>query len=194
MADTTLFRRLDSEALPADLRKRVLDWMYTLFAHHTNESQAIGRAAAALGYGLDPKEYVSTFPGSTVNTIVNVPVTPPAEPTPSPPDLPNRPPDPCTTGAPAATQPPPVSPVPTTTATAPSPPSPPMAIPVVVTKDWPTWVKVAAVVGLIAAGVGVGWGVGSLRTIPGAPATPPSGAAVTVDKTWQLKIVETEKP
>lgn len=60
--------------MPPELRAKALDWMYSLFAHNQNETQAILRAATAIGHGLDPSKYVSTFPGSTTNvTIVGTP-------------------------------------------------------------------------------------------------------------------------
>lgn len=62
------------DRVPDALRTKVLDWMYTLFTHNQNETQAILRAATATGYGLDPSKFVSTFPGSTTNvTIVGGP-------------------------------------------------------------------------------------------------------------------------
>ena len=149
--------------LPLDLRRRVLDWVYTLFTHHTNETQAILRAATATGYGLDPSKYVSTVPGSTVNIITPPsPVAVSAETAPS-----------------GAAPPPPAS------TTLPPPPLTPTALPV---KGWSGWAQAAGAAALTAAGAGAGWGLGALTRGPGAPAVAPPAQTTPAETQWQLKL------
>lgn len=55
------------------VRNKAIDWFYQLFAWDQSERQRIDRAAAAMGYGLDPNQYVHPFPGSPPsNTVINM--------------------------------------------------------------------------------------------------------------------------
>ena len=187
--------------LPSGLRQQVLNWVYTLFAHNMNETQTILRAATALGYGLDPSKYVSTFPGSSVNVVVQAPdvIASKKEATVTPEEQrPSRPPDPCATGVAAnpspasASTPAPSQSAPVVVTPGPSPGNPPMAT---VPRRLPLWVKLLGVLGLIAAGAGIGWGVGTLIRSPSTPATPPTTSAPLLQpQEWQLKIIEEKKP
>jgi len=52
-------------------------FLHDLFVHDASVKQEMGRAAAALGYGLPAEDYRRPFPGS--QTTTNVTVTPPPE-------------------------------------------------------------------------------------------------------------------
>lgn len=49
---------------------RWLHNMAELLVHHYNQSSNISRAAAAMGYGLNPYEYTHPYPGSTNNIVM----------------------------------------------------------------------------------------------------------------------------
>ena len=152
----------DSGVLPKALQGRVLDWLYTLLTHDKNQTQAILRAATALGYGLDPEKYVSQFPGSTVNIMTAPPPAEPAQPAST------------TTSSPeAAAAPVPVLPAPSVA---------------VGSRPGPGLARTALLAtALGAVGVAAGWGLVSVfRPVP-VTTSPP--ANVVPDQQWQLRIV-----
>lgn len=54
-----------------DIRASNLDALWAQNAHHINEKMTLDRAATAVAAGLDPKDFVSQFPGSTNSTTTN---------------------------------------------------------------------------------------------------------------------------
>jgi hypothetical protein len=153
------------------LRERVHTWMYTLFTHHQNQQQAILRAAAARGFGLEPEKYVSQYPGS--DTTTNIVLTPPSPmlPAAAPATLP-APTDGSRVSAASA------SPV---VATSPERPVPVAGIANTQISGW--WKTLLLSFLFLILGLGIGWGISALLT------PRPKAAVEAPDNTWLLRIL-----
>lgn len=53
-----------------DIIRDTKRWLYDLFLHDQAVKQEMGRAATAIGYGLNPEQYTRPFPGSNTNVVI----------------------------------------------------------------------------------------------------------------------------